>query len=168
MEQTNTKKGFGWGYLILGILFIIASLVAFANPASNLEALAFIFGFVAIMDGIWLIINRRQHSLRIVAGIIDIIIGIIILVNIAATIVALPILFAIWFIVDSLFRLFTLGYTKALGAGYFWFSLIVNILGVILGILLLFNPFAAVLTISFLVGFYLMLIGVELVIVAFS
>ena len=164
----STKKGFGWGRFIVGALFIIAALLAFYDPAANLEAFAYAFAVMAIVYGIWLIITPGRSGLRIVAGIIDILIGIFLFFNIVWAMVALPYVCAVWCILDSLFRLLTVGITRVLGTGYYWFSVIVNILGVILGVVLLFEPITAALTFSFLVGFYLMLAGIELVVFAFT
>lgn len=167
MENTK-KRNIGWGYLLIGILFVIVAIISFSTPLANLGALAYAFAFVAIFNGIWLIINRSQHTLRLVAGIIDIIIGIFILFNITAAVIALPYIFAIWFILDSLFRLLTVGVTRLFGTGYFVLSLILNILGIIVGIMLLFSPALSASILSFLVGFYLMMAGVECIALAFT
>lgn len=166
--HTNTKKGFGWGYLILGILFVIVAVLSFATPLANLGAIAYAFAFIAILNGIWLIINRSQHTLRLVAGIIDIVIGLFIIFNISVAVIALPYVFAVWFIIDSLFRLFTVGVTRALGTGYFILSVILNILGIFVGIMLLFSPVLSASVLSLLVGFYLLMVGIECIALAFS
>ncbi|NLW77947.1 MAG: hypothetical protein GXY32_00850 [Ruminococcaceae bacterium] len=168
MNNTTRKTGFGWGYLIIGILFIIVSLISFYNPGGDLTALAFVFAILAVLNGIRLIMGRRGSVLRLVAGILNIIIGVFLILNIYIAAAALPLVFAIWFIVESLFRLLTVGATRAMGTGYFVFSIIINILGIVLGILLLFNPITAALTLSFLVGFYLMLAGIECIVLAFA
>ncbi|HAP7645602.1 TPA: hypothetical protein IVV33_002984, partial [Enterococcus faecium] len=49
----------------------------------------------------------------------------------------------------------------------YWFTIIVNILGILLGIFLLFNPISSALTLSFLVGFYFMLFGITHIVYAF-
>ncbi|MGD9559601.1 MAG: HdeD family acid-resistance protein [Oscillospiraceae bacterium] len=168
MEAKREKQGFGWGWLIIGILFIITAVLAFYDPAANLEAFAIVFAIMAIVHGIWLLALSGYGGLRILFGILDILAGVFMLFNIGLSLIALPFVFAIWFIIDSVFRLLNLGWTKALGTGYFWLSLILNVLGVIVGILLLFSPVTAALTLSFLVGFYLMMVGVECIVVAFA
>lgn len=168
MNAGNTGRSFRWGYLIIGILFMIVSLICFWNPAGSLGGLAAVFGVLAIFNGVWLIANRMGTTIRLVAGIIDILIGIFFIVNIWAAAAALPYIFAIWFILGSVFRLMTVGLTKIMGAGYFIMSIIINIIGIILGIILLFNPAAAALTLAFLVGFYLMLEGIECIVLSFS
>lgn len=170
-NQTTNKEEthkFSWGHLLIGILFILCSLLAFYSPAANLEAFAIVFAVLAILEGIWLLFSTQFSGLRIVIGILDILVGIFMLFNINYTILALPYVFAIWFVADSIFRLATIGYTRIFGKGYFWFSLILNILGLIVGIMLLFQPLTAILTFSFLVGFYLMMFGIQNIMMAFS
>ena len=94
----------------------------------------------------------------LVVGIIDILVGIFFLFNIGAGVVVLPFVFAVWFIADSVFALLAADLAKGVSNGYYWFTVIVNILGIILGIMLLFNPISSALTLSFLVGFYLVLL----------
>lgn len=84
-----------------------------------------------------------------------------------ASVLALPFVFAIWFIVDSIFGLFNLDLARQHSNGYFWFSLIIDILGIIVGFMLLFNPISSALTLSFLVGFYFMMWGITQIVYAF-
>ncbi|MCD1024403.1 HdeD family acid-resistance protein [Enterococcus sp. SMC-9] len=169
------KRSFDWGSLILGILFIIVSLMSFRDPVGNLVAIVIVFGVLAILKGIFEIFLRNRFKdltgykakMPILVGALDILIGIFLLWNMQASILALPFVFAIWFIVDSIFGLFGLEAARKLNNGYFWFSLIVNILGVIVGFMLLFNPVSSALTLSFLVGFYFMMWGITHILVAF-
>ena len=103
----------------------------------------------------------------LVIGIIDILVGIFFLFNIGAGVVALPFVFAIWFIADSILALFTADLAKGYSTGYYWFTVIINILGVVLGCILLFNPISSALTLSFLVGFYFMIFGINHIVYAF-
>ncbi|QQO08984.1 HdeD family acid-resistance protein [Breznakiella homolactica] len=168
MSDSTEKRSFHWGYLILGILLIITAFIAFRNPVSDILAITVVFGIMAVASGIWMIVYSNKQAGNIVIGILDIIIGIILLFNIGAGVLAIPYVFAIWFILDSVFRLVNIKYAKLIGKGYFWFSLIVNILCILAGIALLFNPIASILTISFLLGFYFVLAGIGYIVYAFN
>ncbi len=169
--EAQSRKHFGWGYLILGILLVITSLIAFRDPFSDILALAVLFGIMAILSGSWLFVNNDGgHTvLRIIAGVLDILIGIALLINPWAGALAMPVLFAVWFIVSSMYGITRLVRVKQnYGTGHFWFALVINILCVIAGVLLLFHPFVSLLTISFLAGFYFMMAGFEAIVYAFS
>ncbi|MGL4695866.1 HdeD family acid-resistance protein [Enterococcus larvae] len=168
-------SGLDWGSLLLGILFVIISLMSFQDPAGNLLAIVMIFAVFAIIKGVFEIFVRNRLKeltgyksyMPLVLGAIDIILGIYLLLNLQIGVSVLPYVFAIWFILDSFFNLFTLDLAKAFHTGYYWFSLIVDVLGIILGFVLLFNPLSSALTLSFLVGFYFMMFGITYIVYAF-
>ena len=111
MTETVTetkKKGFGWGYLIIGILFIFSSMVAFYDPARNLRAFVFVFAGMAIIHGFWLIVDNNKSVLRIIAGVLNILVGGFMIFNVYVAIATLPFIFSIWFISDSILRIFDL------------------------------------------------------------
>lgn len=170
-----TKRGFDWASFILGILFVLVSLFAFQDPVGDLQAIVIVFGLFALIKGIFELFLRSklreytgiQIKMPIVLGIFDIIIGLILLFNVNAGVIALPFVFAIWFIVDSIMGLFTSGNLKNTSNGQFWFAIFINILGIIVGFILLANPISAALTLSFLVGFYFMLFGIMEIVYAF-
>jgi len=171
----SSRQGTDWGSLILGILFVLTALVSFQNPAGNLIAIVVVFAIFAIIKGVFeIFVRNRMKELTgykayapLIVGVIDIIVGVYFLFNLSIGVAALPFVFAIWFILDSLFGLFTLDLARSVSTGYFWFTAIINVLGVILGILLFFNPLSSALTLSFLVGFYFMLYGITHIVYAF-
>lgn len=173
MEQT---KNFKWSYLLIGVLFILVSLAAFNNPQSSLIAVVYIFAFTAIMKGIFeLFFRRKLHQFTgyksttlTIEGVFDLIIGFLLLFNTSIGLVTLPFIFALWFIADSVGSLSTASIYKSENPGYYWFTVIVNGLGIILGIMLFFNPITSALAFAFLVGIYFMMIGISLVVYAFN
>lgn len=171
----ENKRSIDWPALILGVLFILVSLLSFSDPVGNLVSLVMFFAIFAILKGIYELLARNalrnltgyKAYLPIIVGIIDIIVGIYLLLNLNIGVSILPYIFAIWFIVDSIFGLFTLDLAKIFSRGYFWFALIMDVLGIILGFMMLSNPLVSALTLSFLVGTYLMLFGITQIIYAF-
>ncbi|MGX7238542.1 HdeD family acid-resistance protein [Enterococcus phoeniculicola] len=172
MEQ---KRGVDWGNLLMGILFVIVALFSFQNPAGDLIAIVMVFAIFALLKGIFEIFARNKWKeltgykakMPLLVGIVDILIGVFFLFNIRAGVLALPFVFAIWFIMDSVLGLFALDLAKSISNGYYWFTLLVNVLGIFLGVILLFNPLSAALTLSFLVGFYFMMFGITHIVYAF-
>lgn len=162
---------------MLGILLIILGIYTFLNPNTALGAVVIIYGLVAIVTGItdialYVSVERRTgfgSALSLVAGILSIIAGILIFINLAAGAWALTILFPIWFIAHCIARLCNLGVTRMVaGTAAYVVSIITAILGLLLGILLLFNPLASALSMVYIVGLYLVLLGIESIVIAFS
>ena len=153
---------------LVGILFIAAALTAFRNPVNNLFAIAVIFGIMAILSGLWSITHVWSCKLRFVTGLIEIAAGILLLVHLEFVASIMPYIFAVWFICNSITNLTLLSYAKNYGCGHYWFLLLMGILGIAIGVALFFNPVIAKLTLAFLVGFYLMIVGLIHIVLAFS
>jgi uncharacterized membrane protein HdeD (DUF308 family) len=170
------SRKFDWGALILGVLFVIAAIFAFSDPGASVIAVVFLFGIAVILKGIFELTFRRRikeytdknHTAMIIIGIIDIIIGIFILLNLQIGMIAVALLFAIWIILDSVFMLITSSYIKNYSTGRFWFTVITGIIGLLIGIILLFNPIGGVLSIAFIIGIYFMIAGIVYILEAFN
>ncbi|GMG67258.1 HdeD family acid-resistance protein [Tetragenococcus halophilus] len=164
----NERKSVNWGGLILGILFLLIALLAFNNPAGSLSAIVIFFAILAIINGIFSIVVRNQiknmtgfrATAFLILGTIELILGIILLFNLSAGVIALSYVFAVWFIADSVRNLFFLDHARTFGNGHYWLTLFINIIGIIVGLMLFFDPIVSALTISFLVGLYFILIGI--------
>ena len=150
-------------------------MISFRDPVGNLVAIVIVFAIFAILKGLFeLFLRSRVKELTgykgkmpIVIGIIDLLIGIFFIFNISAGVVALPFVFAVWFIIDSVLALFTADLFRGISEGHYWFTVVINVLGILLGIILLFNPLSSALTLSFLVGFTLWWLGSNQIVYAF-
>ena len=176
--NTSTKRnneGFQWGSFLLGILYLFLAFFAFNNPMVSIVSVAYIFALGAIFIGLYEIFIRRkmrQHAglssgFVIVIGILDILIGVFFLFNISAAVVTMPFVFAVWLIVDSVGTIFTASPIRNYSTAQYWFTMIVGILGVIIGLLLVFNPLSSFIAIATLLGLYFMLFGILHIVYAF-
>lgn len=171
------RSGFGWMELIIGILLILLGIFTFLSPGSALTGVVIIYGVIAVIMGIADIIFYVKvekyvgfgPSVSLISGVLSIMSGIMLLVYPNAGKWVLTLLFPIWFIAHCISRLSHLGTIRVVaGSFYYYFALIVNILGIVLGVIMILNPFISVISISLTVGAYLILTGVESVIIAFS
>ena len=83
-------------------------------------------------------------GLIVVIGIIDIIFGLLVIFNVGASSTFFIFMFAAWFIVSSVIGLMTISKQSRLKG----LSIIVNVLGLLLGIILLFNPMMGMILVS--------------------
>ncbi len=80
----ETKKGFDWFSLIVGVLFIIAGIASFTRPDKTLHFLAIVAGIAFIFRGIYELWFRQRigrilgesSGWLIFSAILDIILGI--------------------------------------------------------------------------------------------
>lgn len=171
----NGEKNFNWSYLIIGVLFILVSLMSFGNPEGSLIAIVMVFGVTALAKGIFelLIRNRMRvyigYKSKILAllGVLDILVGVLLIFNIGVSVSLLPYFFAVWFIMDSVGELSVAKVFKLVSKPFYWFTIAANVLGIILGVVLIFNPLISAFTLAFLVGFYFMITGINYIVAAF-
>ncbi|MBG9979161.1 HdeD family acid-resistance protein [Ruoffia tabacinasalis] len=170
-----TENGFNWWSLIIGIIYIVLGILAFNNPLGSASFVIYLFAFAVAFKGIAQIIIRNRlkeysgmtNNWMIVIGIIDIIIGVFLFFNVTAVFIALPIVFAMWFIIDSVIALISARTIRKYSKRNFWLIVFLSIISIIIGIILIFNPIASILTVAYLVGIYFTLNGLSFVIQAF-
>ncbi len=169
--------GYGWLELIEGILLMILGVLSIASPSGILRWFTFFYGVMATVTGITDIIFYAKTEryigfapcVALITGVLSVITGLAMMAypHIGELIVTL--LLPLWFIAHSLSKLCHLGYIRNLYKGrYFYFTLCINVIGLILGVLMIFWPQIALFSVGFLIGAYLVILGVDSVISACS
>ncbi len=171
------RSGFGWLELVAGILLIALGIWAFMDPGLALAGMVFAYGVAAIIIGIADIVLYIQVEryiglgpvISLIAGILSVMAGIMLLVYPGAGTLALTLLFPIWFIAHCISRLTHLHHIRLIaGNGIYVFTLVINIIGLFLGFMMILEPFFTLTTIRYFASFYLVLLGIEGVLMAFS
>ena len=171
------RSKFGWMELMIGILLIVLGIFTFLRPGSVLTGAVLVYGVFALITGIADIVfyvKMERHTgfwpvVALVSGILSVIAGLLVMVYPGAAAWALTIFFPLWFIMHCISRLTHLGIIRYVaGSGYYYFSLILNIIGLVLGFLMLLQPALAFLSMGFVIGAYLILLGIDSLVLAFS
>lgn len=162
------RSTLGWIEIILGILLIGLGIYTLMNPDTALTAIVIVYAIAAIVTGIadFVIYYRLERrggfgsAMMIVSGILNVLVGILLLFNIGAGAWTLSILFPVWFIIHCIARLANLDFIRTYSSTFaYWVSLIANVLGIIFGVLILFNPFAGAVALIYFVAAYLLVEG---------
>lgn len=173
----SRRSGFGWLQLLIGILLIVLGIWAFADPDLALTGMVIACGIAAIIMGIADILLFAQverytgfgPSLSLVSGILSVMSGIMLLAYPRAGVMMLTILFPIWFIAHCISRLAHLSSIRLIaGNGTFYFVLVTNIIGLILGFMMLLSPIFTLNTVRCFASAYLILLGIDSVVMAAS
>lgn len=168
---------FGWTEFIIGILLILVGMFTAANPGKILSGLVFLYGIVAVVMGaadLLLYIRLERFTgfgpvVSLISGILTLLSGIMLLIYPNAGTIVLSLLFPVWFIAHCISRLSHVNQIRLFaGKGSYYSTLIINILGLILGILMIFHPIFSLAAIGFIAGFYLILLGINSIVLAFS
>lgn len=171
----QVSKRFDWGAFILGILFVILGCVAMYHMDTTLKFVSIMVGIGAILKGIyeiWLrqtvdsLLNHKSVWLLVMA-ILDIILGLIFLFFHGVGALTVAYIFAIWFIVDCIGQLQVSNFYRQFGKGYYWLLIVLNVIGIIMGIVLLFNPILSAFALVWLIATFLILIGILAIVAAF-
>ncbi|MDT7015023.1 hypothetical protein DA798_10730 [Lactobacillus sp. PFC-70] len=175
-QMNRTRWGFDWGEFILGILFLVAAYGLFRSPKIGLTGLAIIFAVMALLSGLTTIagysklreVTGVRANFALALGILDILIAVVFFFDMNSAIVTLGYLFALWFILDSLERLIVANHLRRFGGGYFWVSMVLDILTLVVGILLFVHPVLAALSLNGLVAIFFMIFGLNAIWIAFA
>lgn len=166
MAQDNNKLK--WSSLIMGTLLLIVAVIIFSYPVKNFYTLTWLIGLFILINGVIQLLFRRAAralagsgtGLIMIIGIIDIIFGLLVMFNVGASSTFFIFMFAAWFIVSSIIGLLTISKQSRLKG----LSIIVNILGLLLGMILLFNPMMGMILVSTMIAITFAILGVTYVI----
>lgn len=171
------RSGFGWIEFISGICMLFLGIFTIFRPQSMFTWLAVIYGIIAIITGICDIVffikagyyTGVSSIVALVAGILSVMAGTILLSHPGMGKWILSTLFPLWFIAHCISRLAHLNTIRFVaGKAYYYFSMVFNVLGLVLGFMMLFNPIFTIVTAGTLIGIYLIVSGVESIVIAFS
>ncbi len=167
MKRTSA---FAWGELIVGIALIVLGILTFVSPSRALTGIIFLYGILAILTGIVDIvfyIQMERHTgfgpvVSLVTGILSILAGALLIFYPIEGGLAFAVFFPLWFLAHCISRLTQLPMIRAAsGNGAYYFTLIINIIGLVVGFLVLFHPILSLFSIGYFIGFYLILIGAD-------
>ena len=171
------RSGFGWLELVIGIVLIGLGVLAFARPDLALTGLVFAYGVAAVVMGVAdliLFIQVERYTgfgpmLSLVSGVLSVMSGLMLAAFPGTGVIVLTVLFPIWFIAHCVSRLAHLGHIRFVGGnGLYYFTLVINIIGLILGFLMFMSPFLTLTTIRCFASLYLILLGIDSVVMAVS
>lgn len=160
-----------WIWAVLrGAIAILFGIVAMASPITTAIVLATVIGVFAVVDGIVDLVDAIRHrgtpgvGLRVFLGVISLLFGLILLVWPGKTIGFVVILIAIWSIAIGLLQIFAnVGIRKQAPGAWVW-GVIAGALGVVFGILVLFNLGTGLVVLIWMLGIWAIAFGVALVV----
>ncbi|MDL2218859.1 DUF308 domain-containing protein [Ruminococcaceae bacterium OttesenSCG-928-O06] len=159
--------------IFMGVLLVIVGFVCFFTPGATLLSIGWLVGLMLLIAGVSLIIDYvALHKLGLVTGfdlllgILTTAMGVLLLVNQPArlfTDVVAIYMLGVWMVASGVIRLVgAVRARKVPGSGWGWF-LVLGILMIGLGIYSFLHPAVSALALAWLLGFYIILEGVDLV-----
>jgi uncharacterized membrane protein HdeD (DUF308 family) len=172
IQQINRNY---WLVLLLrGILAIVFGIIALVWPGWTILALIYVFGAYALIDGVMAVINSIQDRgtssnwwLQLIRGIVGIIIGLLVFFWPGLTVIMLFTLIGIWALVVGVFELLA-AFVLPGGHGLEWSFVLGGILSIILGLLFIRHPIAAMLSLVWVLGIFAIAYGLVQLVHAFQ
>jgi uncharacterized membrane protein HdeD (DUF308 family) len=168
------RVGRHWGWvLFFGIVTFLAGLAVLAWPGETLLVIAVLFGVQLIIAGIFRFVSAfatddasgGTRVLLALLGVLSVVIGLWAVRHVLLTLLALVVLLGIFWVVNGAIELFTAlsrrdmperGWTVAMG-----------VLSILAGIVVLVYPAPSLLTLSIVLGIWLLVYGVMEIAAAF-
>lgn len=150
--------------IFVSALIVIFSLFLIFKPETTLNLFVTLFGILLLLDGIWQLYvyfkNNRQGvimNMKLVKGVIIAIIGIFTLFNTKVIISILPLVIGAWIIIKSLLKLQLVSELRKTNAPNWKLLLIYSIITIVLGIIIVLNPFDTAVAITVMAGIFLLI-----------
>lgn len=157
-----------WILTLRGALAVLFGILAFAWPVATAFAFVFILAAFAFIEGIFALIGAfgwglpaTQRFLLILMGLLGLGVGVCAVLYPGILAVTLVFVVAWWAIVTGLIQLVVAVEMRKVIPND-WLLVLGGIVSVLFGVLLIWRPFAGVLTLAYLFGFYALLYGIML------
>lgn len=166
-NTTKFIKSYRFLQVVTGVMYFFMAILALKYTSNTLVESIQIFGAFSVVKGIFEIVNRANIKKRtnhnqyssFALGIVDIVIGIIMIVNTSLDLTALAMLFGIWFIGDAVISFFMLDLAKKISEIYYYVSLIIYLIGGVIGLVLLIAGDTTIASVPTLISIYFLLFG---------
>lgn len=169
----NFFSTYWWIFLLRGVFALVLGILALIWPGVTFTTMIIFLGAYLFIDGLFAIVGAvgaRKTSdnwgLFLLSGLLGVLLGILTLVNPFVTGAALIYLVAFWALLAGLLEIILSIRLRKVITGEGWYIL-GGLLTVVFGILLIANPVAGAITLTWIFGFYAIVIGIMLLSLAF-
>ena len=147
------------------IVLIVIGLLLFLKPEGALKTLAYVIGGLILVFGIFGVARytkseKKGFNFDLVYAILSFIAGLIIIINYETLMSIIPIVLGIWIVINSAIKIQYSFYIKSNTSKKWVATLVMSLITLVCGIILLFNPFEIVKTVTRVVGLFIMLYAI--------
>ena len=161
-------KRIKWSYVVLSAMFLLLGIYLVVNPETSLVMICRILGAAMAVFGVMKIVLYFIREVEGVAirfdfavGLFCIILGALMLWRAPALTDILSVMIGLLVLVDSVFKLQVAVDSRRMGAHSWWVTLVCTVVCLVLGILLVFNPFDGKQVLTIMMGVSLIVDGVQ-------
>ncbi len=161
-----------WTFVLRGVFALLFGVIAFVWPGLTILSLTYVFGFYALLDGIFALVaawsNRSTDRvwLLLLEGLLGLAAGVIAFVWPGSTALALLAVIAVWAILTGILEIVAAIRLRQEIENE-WRLGLAGLASIILGVLLVIWPGSGLVTISWLIGFYAIVFGISMLVLGF-
>jgi len=161
-----------WAFLLRGIAAILFGIIAFGWPGVTIVSLTYVFGFYALLDGVfaliaaWSIRGADRWWVLLLEGLLGIVAGVIAFVYPQVTALALLTVIAAWAILTGILEIVAAIRLRQ-EIDNEWSLGLAGLASVVFGVLLVVWPQSGLVTISWIIGFYAIAFGIMMLVLGF-
>lgn len=149
--------------IITPIILLVLGLVLLIVPGSVINIVIRVFGAIIMISGVvsvYQMIKESNTNYELVYGVLMCILGLVFVSSPSVIASIIPTILGIWFIIEASTKLQYVLALRSMNAPLWIRPLIVNILMLILGLVLIFNPFKGAETILRIVAIFIVIYAV--------
>ena len=171
------RSNYGWLKLIEGILLLVLGIYTLTRPDEALTGFIILYGIVAVITGISDIILYVEVArfigfgpvLSLITGTLSVMAGVMLIITPNAGKWVMSLLFPVWFIAHCISRLANVNWIHRLARPFhYYMTMILNIIGLVLGVLMLLDPVLTWVSVQYVISFYLIALGIDCIVLACS
>lgn len=161
-----------WTFLLRGLVALLFGLIAFIWPGLTIISLTYVFGYYALLDGIFAFMaawsKRRggRWGILLLEGLLGLATGVFTLISPGWTALALLAVIAAWAILTGLLEIMAAIRLRQEIENEWWLGL-GGLASLIFGALLLIWPESGLVTLSWIIGSYAIVFGVSTLMLGF-
>jgi uncharacterized membrane protein HdeD (DUF308 family) len=163
-----------WAIALRGLVAVLFGIAAFIWPGITMVVLVALFGAYALVDGIFAVIESFRRDVvgerwwaLLFEGFVGIAIGLLTFFLPGLTAMGLLFLIAFWAIVTGVFEIITAVRLRHELRGE-WMMVLIGIISIVFGFLLLARPLAGALSLVYVIGAFVFIMGVLMIAFAFK
>ena len=164
--EKKIKKTFNLS-LVSSIIFVIVGLFLFIKPGTAISIISYVTGGVLLLMGLISVYKYftsysaiNLFGFELAYGVLLIISGLFLVIDTSIFAKVINVILGIWIIVNSITK-FQYGFVLKRAKNCDWlYTILVSLLSFIWGIVLLINPFSSALTITQIIGIFIIVYAV--------
>ena len=151
--------------IISSVVLFVVGLFLVIRPASTLSLISYVLGGILVIIGTTSLVNYYKDknsvsTFELIYGVISLIAGLVLILNPKALASLIPFVIGVWILISSLIKLKYIWDLNDNKSKSWTTSLVITIIMLVLGIVLIFNPFEGAVMITRMIGIFVIIYAI--------